>query len=438
MATSVRHKHVRTNVGVLLRSASRHVLGRSAAVCLSLSLAAGLQVGFAGGASAAVTAGPVFNDPTGTVAQQRAIRTTLLDYIGQSPAGSSIKASVYHLWDAGLAQALADAHARGVHVQLMMDRTTVSDNPDNPSYGTLAAALGTDLTKSSFVGLCPAGKSCLGDPSLGTSINHNKFWLFSQLDGASDVVVQTSSNMTPSSYSRFWNDAYVLTNNATMYAAYSTYFTKLAGKKWQNWKYSHTASSPYKVYFFPRPASDPSPGDTITGVLDNVSCTYTESGVTKHTKVRVAMFRLTRLAVAQKLVSLKRAGCSVDIVYSETDSGSSGTWGTLHTSGGPTLRCYNWDDDNDPDTASRIVHSKYLLIEGKYDGVTGQKVLWTGSHNYSGPALTKNDEALLKVDSNSAHDTYVANFNAVKAAAVPGTADATNACKGISGTAGDD
>ncbi|MFE9094890.1 phospholipase D-like domain-containing protein [Streptomyces sp. NPDC007264] len=369
------------------------------------------------------------------MAEQQAIRTRLLDYINQSPSGSSIKASVYHFWDAELAQAIADAHARGVDIQLMMDESDVSDKPSDPTYSILTTALGTDLTKNSFVGLCPVNKSCLGQPSQGASINHNKFWLFSQLDGAYDVVVQTSANLTPSSYSRFWNDAYVLPNNVTIYTAYSNYFGKLVGQDWANWQYSSTTSSPYKAYFFPRPADDPSPGDTITAVLDNVTCTYTEGGTTKHTTVRVGMFKLTRLAVAQKLVALKTSGCTVDIVYSQTDSGSSsGTWETLHASGGPTLRCYNWDDDNDPATASRIIHSKYLLIEGKYDGTTGQKVLWTGSHNYTGPALTKNDEALLKVDGDADHDAYVTDFNAVKAAAVPGTADDTNACKGITST----
>lgn len=217
-----------------MRFAFRHRSSRTAAVTAALSLTAGLQLGLADSASAAVTAGPVFNNPTGTVSEQQAIRTQLLDYIGQSPAGSSIKASVYHFWDAGLAQALADAHARGVDVQLMLDESDVSDNPDDPTYGILTAALGTDTAQGSFVGLCPVNKSCLGDPSLGASINHNKFWLFSQLDGAYNVVVQTSSNMTPSSYSRFWNDAYVVPNNASIYSAYSTYFGKLVGKDWDS------------------------------------------------------------------------------------------------------------------------------------------------------------------------------------------------------------
>ncbi|MFD8914729.1 phospholipase D-like domain-containing protein [Streptomyces sp. NPDC059575] len=418
-----------------MRSASRHVSSRLAAAAFSISLVAGLQLGLADNASAAVVAGPVFNNPKGDEAAQKAIRTRLLDYIGQAQPGSSIRASVYHFWDADFAQALVDARGRGVDIQLMMDESDVSDNAKDTSYSILKAGLGTDLTKSSFVGLCPVNKSCLGEPSQGSSINHNKFWLFSQLDGASNVVVQTSANLTPSSYSRFWNDAYVLPGNTAIYTAYSDYFHKLVGQDWADWQYSSTASSPYKAYFFPRPADDPTPGDTITAVLDNVTCNYTEDGTAKHTTIRVGMFRLTRLAVAQKLVALKTAGCSVDIVYSEADSGSSsGTWETLHASGGPTLRCYNDDDDNDPSTASRIIHSKYLLIEGKYDGTTKQKILWTGSHNYSGPALTKNDEALLKVDNDADHDAYVANFNAVKAAAKPGVLDNTNACKGITST----
>ncbi|MGW1716567.1 hypothetical protein [Streptomyces sp. NPDC002156] len=94
----------------------------------------------------------------------------------------------------------------------------------------------------------------------------------------------------------------------------------------------------------------------------------------------------------------------------------------------------NWDDDGNASTISRIVHSKHLPREANTKARLSQKVLWTGSHNYSGPALTKNDEALLKVDSNADHDAYVTVFDATKAAAVPGTADSTNACKGISGT----
>ncbi|MGW2473446.1 phospholipase D-like domain-containing protein [Streptomyces sp. NPDC001665] len=378
--------------------------------------------------------GPIFNNPLGSAAEQNAIRTKILEYVGSSPAGSSIKVALYHLWDSGVAQALVDAHERGVGVRMVLDESTVSSRTSDPSYGLLRDALGTDSSQNSFVTLCPEGKSCLGRPEFGTSINHNKFWLFSQVDGASDVVLQTSSNMSPSAYSAFWNDAYVVAYNSGIYQAYSGYFSALVGQDWENWRYTSSSWSPYKAYFFPYYPGTGNSKDTIWNTLDNVTCTYTQDGATKHTKVRVAMFKFTRQGVADKLVELKKAGCSVELVYTSTDSkdatGTAGTWETLHSASGFSPVCYYDDHDNDPATAARIVHSKYLLIDGKYDGSVN-KVLWTGSHNYSGPALRENDEALLKVDDSAAHDAYVANFNAVKAAARPGVNDNTPACKGV-------
>ncbi|MFE6038974.1 phospholipase D-like domain-containing protein [Streptomyces sp. NPDC056452] len=380
--------------------------------------------------------GPVFNNPLGSQADQEAIREKILGFIRTSPQGSSIKVALYHFWDQEVAQALADAHSeRGVSVQLMLDESTVSSRPTDASYETLRASLGTDLTGGSFVGLCPAGKSCLGRPEFGQSINHNKFWLFSQVDGAADVVVQTSSNLSPSSYSMFWNDAFVATYNTGLYQSYSSYFGKLTGRDWATWKYTSASWSPYKAYFFPYYPGTGNSTDTIWNTLDNVACAYTASdGSTKATKVRVGMFKFTRQGVADKLVELKKAGCSVELVYTETDSadssGTAGTWEKLHSVSGLNPVCYFEDTDQKPSTAQRIIHSKYLLIDGKYDGAVN-KVVWTGSHNYSGPALRENDEALLKIDDSAVHDAYLANFTSIKSHAVPGTSDNVPACKGV-------
>ncbi|WP_158707503.1 hypothetical protein [Streptomyces sp. NRRL F-2799] len=49
----------------------------------------------------------------------------------------------------------------------------------------------------------------------------------------------------------------------------------------------------------------------------------------------------------------------------------------------------------------------------------------------SGPALTNNDEALLKVDDPGICAGYVTHYNAVRAAASPGIADNNPACKGV-------
>ncbi|MEI5103325.1 phospholipase D-like domain-containing protein [Streptomyces sp. PmtG] len=382
--------------------------------------------------------GPVFNDPLGTVDQQHAIRTRLIELTEAAVPGSTIKAAVYHVWEAPVVEALVAAHRRGVNVQILLDSTSKTDRPDNTAYRTLVEALGANRFDPSFVRICPAGKSCLGDPKYGKSIMHNKFWLFSEVKGARDVVVQTTSNATPSAHTKFFNDALLLPDNPAMYDAFAAYFTDMVGKDWASWDYRTVSEGPYKAYFFPR-GGTVKETDTMYSVLNNVSCRYQDaSGVQRATKVRASIFKITRKQIADKLVSLKKAGCSVDLVYAETDSarsqdGTPGTWEALH-SGGPAMRCFN--DDRDPLrpgqrlTTPYIIHSKYVLIDGVYDG-RRDKVSFTGSQNYTAPALRENDEVIVKVDDDAVHDTYLKHFGHVWRVAWPGAADATDLCRGV-------
>ncbi|MFG2646974.1 phospholipase D-like domain-containing protein [Streptomyces sp. NPDC048436] len=419
--------------------------GRQAVALATVLSAAGIQSVSAVGSATAdeqqplLAEAPIFNDPKGTPEQQYAIRTRLIELTDSAVPGSTIKVAVYHVWEASVVDALVRAKDRGVHVQMLLDESSRSDRPTNTSYSTLAAALGTDKNKSSFVTLCPAHKSCLGDPQYGQSIMHNKFWLFSQVEGARDVVVQTTSNSTPSAHTKFYNDALQLPNNPMMYEAYADYFTDMIGKDWRNWDYRTVTDGLYKAYFFPR-SGTVNETDTMYSVLNNVQCNYKDaSGVARHTNIRASIFKITRQQIADKLVSLKKAGCTVSILYAETDSaksqgGSPGTWETLHKSGGPTVRCFN--DDRDPLhpgtklVTPYIIHSKYLLIDGMYDGKRN-KLSFTGSQNYTAPALRENDEAIVKVDDDSVHDVYRGHFDRVRAVAWPGSADSTDLCKGV-------
>ncbi|MFH8792610.1 phospholipase D-like domain-containing protein [Streptomyces sp. NPDC017941] len=393
------------------------------------------------------TEGPVFNDPLGTVKAQHTIRTRLVRLTDAAVPGSTIKAAVYHLWEAPVVDALLHARERGVDVQVLLDSTSRTDRPNNPAYSRLATSLGTDRRKKSFVSLCPADKSCLGDPRHGKSIMHNKFWLFSEVAsevagdvaGARDVVVQTTSNSTPSAHTKFFNDALLLPGNPALYDAFAAYFDDMLRGDWRGWDYRTASSGLYKTYFFPREGTLDET-DTLYAVLNNVSCAYKDAnGVERRTRVRASVFKITRKRIADKLVSLKKAGCAVDLVYAETDSarsqgGTPGTWEALHRPGGPSLRCYN--DDRDPLAPGRklttpyIIHSKYVLIDGVYDG-RRNKVSFTGSQNYTAPALRENDEVIVKVDDDSVHDTYRAHFDRVRKAAWPGTADRTDLCRGV-------
>lgn len=425
------------------RAARRNAGGRRAVALATVLSAAAVQALTAAGTARAAdpvwTEGPVFNDPLGTSAQQLAIRTRLVGLTDAALPGSTIKVAVYHVWEASVVNALVAAHNRGVNVQVLLDESSISDRPDNTSYSTLKAALGADRTRSSFVQTCPAKRSCLGDPQFGQSIMHNKFWLFSAVQGATNVVVQTTSNSTPSAHTKFANDALLLPDNPTMHDAYADYFDTMVAKDWRSWGYRTVSNGLYKAYFFPRAGSSRAT-DTVHSVLNNVQCSYKDAaGATQKTWVRVAIFKITRMAIAEKLVALKKAGCNVSILYAESDSaksqgGTKGTWEKMHTSGGPTVRCYN--DDRDPErpgkklTTPYIIHTKYILVDGTYDGVRN-KISFTGSGNYTGPALRENDEAIVKVDDNAVHDMYKAHFNRVIGVAWPGKSDGTDLCKGV-------
>ncbi|MGW0469262.1 phospholipase D-like domain-containing protein [Streptomyces sp. NPDC003027] len=378
-------------------------------------------------AAAVPAMGPVFNDPTSDdPGRQNAIRNRVRAFIAAADSGSTIRMAMYHLWDNTVAQDLANAHsARGVDVQVVLDETTVSAPAGNPdSYHTLKAALGTDITRSSYVTLCAKGRSCLGSSTSG--INHNKFLLFSSVGGGAvtQAVLQLTSNLTPSNHLRFWNSSVAFAGNSTLYSAYTSYFAELAKQDRANWEYTYAGAGDHKVYFFPR-AGTTGDTDTVVNALDNVGCTWSDSTGTHRTAIRVAMLKITRQAVADKLRALAAAGCTVDIVYSETDSG---TWNALHGQTRLATRCYQHNHDADTGTPNRIVHSKNLMIDGMYAGAR-EKLVFTGSHNWSGPALRDNDEAMLRITTASVYDAFVTNFGQVRAAAYPGTSDDTAACR---------
>ncbi|MFI6942719.1 phospholipase D-like domain-containing protein [Streptomyces sp. NPDC050418] len=426
--------------------------GRQAAALATVLTAAGVQAVATGGTATAVdapdevpewTEGPVFNNPKGTYEEQHAIRTRIIELVDAAVPGSSIKVAIYHLWEAPVTDALLAAKARGVDVQIVLDSTSKNARPTDPNYGRLAAALGTNPASSSFVTLCRTNESCLGNPAEpGTSIMHNKFWLFSEVEGATDVVVQSTSNMTPSAHTKFANDALLLPDNPTMYDAFSGYFRKMVQQDWESWRYRTVSNGLYKAYFFPRPGPS-STTDTMHSVLNNVTCKYTDpvTGKARATKVRVSIFKITRQRMADKLLDLKNKGCSVYVTYAESDSaatpsqkGKPGTWEKLQQIGESNVKCYN-DDRNaanpsKPLTTPYIVHNKYILIDGMYDGAKNKKITFTGSQNMTDPSLRENDESIIKVDDVSVHDTYVRHFDGLRTIAYPGSADTSILCKG--------
>ncbi|MFI7408192.1 phosphatidylserine/phosphatidylglycerophosphate/cardiolipin synthase family protein [Streptomyces sp. NPDC049627] len=426
---------VRPRPARLLRS----VLPSVAAV---LTLVTSLLVGGATPAAALtkpVINGPVFNDPLGTAAQQKAIFTQLVRLIDATPAGATIRGAMYEFNDQEVANALLAAHRRGVNVRIIVDDSTYVDGAGgaeytNVPYRTLRAGLGTNDTARSWIVVCddrfedPDGvddvrRGCLAVAPPQPAYNHNKFFVFSRIgpfdDGTSysKVVFQTSSNLSNWYKVESFNDAVTFVSSA-VYDGYASYHEQLrrgrtlAGGN-NNAYFSTPTGSTYRGFFFPRgDSSYNNPAtDTVVGVLDEVGCAYTGTdGLPHRTAIRIVThsFLGSRRQVADKLAQLRGRGCLIDIIYTETDSTITSR---LDAAGIQHRGCRI---PNGPGIDVRP-HNKQMLIDGYYDGAITRRV-YTGSANLTGSSLRSADEAIVRITSASYHARYLSTFYSIRSA----------------------
>ncbi|WP_432126451.1 phospholipase D-like domain-containing protein [Streptomyces sp. bgisy082] len=407
-----------------------------------------------------VKTGAVFNKPSGTTAEQGAILSHLGRLVNGAPGGSTIRISLYAFGSSWLADQLVKAHQRNVNVQVLVDDTSISAAWMGTAGKTVRdkfqAAFATQSApgQTSWFRVCAAGRPCL---AAGTSgVNHNKFFLFSRSTGSGspttgavveNIVVQSSGNLTTWDRESGWNDAMTVTDNAALHAGYVRYFDLMAASQAQP-DGSKTVSDlaidveagQAKGYFFPRSSTDVvenilSMVETRVPNADGTTAPVCHGNTPGHgtadgrTVIRIANGHISRPAVAEKLWTLADAGCYVDVVYGKlSDYAAVGThretayWLTRSTAKGKISlhRLENDDVTNPaaPGVSGTATHTKYLLIEGSYKGVKDQKLVFTGSHPYTGLALTANDETLLKYVGAEMHDAYVTNFRDQRAAAL--------------------
>ncbi|MFG2354908.1 phosphatidylserine/phosphatidylglycerophosphate/cardiolipin synthase family protein [Streptomyces sp. NPDC048521] len=406
-----------------------------------LSLVAALLLGGATPAAALtepVVNGPVFNDPLGTAAQQKAIFTQLVRLIDATPAGAQIRGSMYEFNDQEVADALLAAHRRGVGVKLVVDDSTYvgagGAQFTNVPYRTLRTGLGTDDSARSWIVVCddrfedPDGvddvqRGCLSVSPPQPAYAHNKFFIFSRVgpfdDGTSysKVVFQTSSNLSPWYKVESFNDAVTFTNSA-VYDGYASYHEQLRhGRTLARGNarayFSTPTGSVYRGYFFPRgDTSYHNPAtDTVVNALNEIRCSFTGRDGSRHqTDIRIVThsFFGSRVQVADKLAQLRGRGCWIDIIYAESDSTITSR---LKAAGIQHRRCRI---PNGPGIDVRP-HNKQMLIDGDYNGDTTPRV-YTGSANLTGSSLRSSDEAIVRITSASYHAKYLSAFYRIRSA----------------------
>ncbi|MSP72633.1 MAG: phosphatidylserine/phosphatidylglycerophosphate/cardiolipin synthase family protein [Myxococcales bacterium] len=328
-----------------------------------------------------------FNEPGDAAVET--LQTEMIRLVDLASAGSELRISMYEWGQPAYVDAVLRAAGRGVDVRIVMNGT--DDTIEPAIHDALSAGLGADRLTS-----CPRG-ACIG-----TGINHNKFLLLSHLDdGSLNVVVQGSHNFKSSQNWRF-NHLVVVRGDNALYGEYRSYWNDLrAGQQSLDYYRSFTGDSGVKGYFFPRAS-----GDLIVSVLDNVHC---DAGAEIH--VAMAFFKNDRVEVADKLRALHDAGCAVRMVfgnYPDADPDQASPGADTRAA----LRGMDWVVYDLPNVT---VHSKYMLIRARYgEGAVVETLVFAGSHNWTGAALRRNDEAVMRLEDAASYQAFLADWNLMR------------------------
>ncbi len=383
-------------------------------------LAAGgiLSALFPTGASA--TAGPavaaasfpayaLFNVPADDGTRDRRIEDEIVALADGAPAGAYIRGAMFTWTSPVVPQALARAAARGVIVRLAIDREGAggaNQAADNAAVKAIRAGGLDDVTWCGTSSASVAGSSaCIGNFS--NSINHNKFFTFSTSGSRKRVVLVTSQNLTFSQNNLF-NNAVVVSEDYDLYDHFVRYFNDLRAERKNN-NYADDVDGYYKspttavtVYHFPRANVDTVAHNALSFV------TTFESGCV--VEVVEASFTDPRTAVADQLLRIAQLGCKVRIVFS---SMGAQVRAILTRSANVTLKKYDDREASNIDGREISVHSKYLVLTGNYNGSAGRSIVFTGSHNLTGPSLGNHDETLMKIEHPGVSASFRSNFATV-------------------------
>jgi phosphatidylserine/phosphatidylglycerophosphate/cardiolipin synthase-like enzyme len=345
------------------------------------------------------TAGAAFNDPNGSRSQQTVLMDQIIGAVNNVPSGSIIRVVAYSFDYQPVADALIAAKKRGAQVRLLID-----SHAETAQIRQLRSAFGTGTSDGTYLRTCKF--SCMANTD---SFIHSKLYLFSRTGGATHVSMNSSANPAETGVSKSWNNTYTTVGDKTLYDANVDNFNDMLPDK-TNTDYYHTVdSTPYKEYFFPRAGSTKS-SDTLYNILNDVSC---PSSI----KLTTYFWTNLRVYLADKLADLKTKGCSVEVIYPD----GSGSQDTIESGVTTELRSGNiptWNTRLFEDNPGLYVHNKLILINGTYQGVANQKIVYATSQNLTMTSLRESNEVMLRIPIPAVYDAYAGNFANIKAHAV--------------------
>lgn len=322
--------------------------------------------------------GLLFNHPYRSDRGQ--ILRHVLRMINSTEAGHSIKIAAFGINHRGVVDGLIAARNRGVSVKVIGDAHLIkrSHRLYSGLFVKLRRSLGHDRSASSYAMVC--GSSCRG---YGGNF-HQKFFMFDMVGGVPWIVTQASGNLTQMAVGGQWNHAKTVSDAAT-YNNYNVLFEELALDR---------PSATLPMQFTSIPLGDawvfPYPGmgmetDPVGNALKLVQCKIDQpDGSFIRTKIRVGMYawfgrRGERLG--RQLRGLWNDGCDVAVEVAVTSKSMKYILRSRSGRGPiPGKLVATYDSTG---MIKSYLHSKYVTIQGGYDGATDASIVISGTCNFT-------------------------------------------------------
>lgn len=383
-------------------------LAWTCALSLAVPLAAvspGVAVASAPPAVQASTAGQSvwahFTNPRAHEGRDVTIHDEVLRLVEGAPAGSTIRGTIYSLTVQPVAKALVAAERRGVNVQILMDG-------DNETSLSPAVAIIKELRSVRFCSHDPAAHggavgadgACISTSDDGDL--HVKMFTFTQTtdpNGAlrSNVSWFSSANMTYASGLDQFNNAVTVYGDTALTSGLNAYYSNL-------WNRRHYAGNDYydsrsRRGYYPARAATVYASPEGRGQTDTIVSRLNDLTPNARCQMQISMSFVTsaRPDLLQHVENAAAKGCRVSMVVGSSRGAlrmPPEVYKALLRAGVSLRR-----------TAQ--VHDKSFVVYGKF-GRRYQYRVYTGSQNWSGSALTGNDEIFVKLapESSSSHPLY--------------------------------
>lgn len=311
----------------------------------------------------AVLADPVSRDD---VEDNHVLRVLVAD-IDNAPRGSLIRIVGLSLSLMPVADALVDAHRRGVRVQIIVARRI---SKDFKAVALLRGELGTDRTAGSFIRLIR------GSARGGPTALHQKTWAFSRTGRARDVVMVGSANLSYTSMGEY-NDMYSFVGRRDVWRQFAEIFAQQVRDR--------PVAHPQVTAHLGRDTAWFYPG--FTEATDPVR-RYLAAVPTTGLRIRIAMLAWhgpRGVLIARTLADKARAGARIEAVVTTLDRRCAAI---LAAAG---IRVHLTKE------AGFVVHHKLMLVRWTDAAGRTQRRIITGSDNFGDPALAR-DEVEMAID----------------------------------------